>query len=263
MTLLTAGAQPVVRPAPRVRRITERDLDWALSAAWADFRAKRGDILILALLYPLVGFLSAAVAFDDRLLPMFFPLVAGISILGPAAASGFYEIARRREEGLDSSWMHFLDPLNGRSRVGLAILTGGLAALFVGWLLTAWLIAAATIGLTPSTSVSAFVHLVLTTPQGWAMIVAGNLAGFGFAGATLVLGLVSFPMVVDGTADPVTAVATSLRAARENPSMVASWGLRIAGLLALGALPAFMGLAIVLPVVGYATWHLYTRLVVR
>jgi uncharacterized membrane protein len=263
MTFLHAFSPAGALEGPRVRRITQRDLDWALAAGWSDFRAKRGDILILALLYPLVGFLSAAVMFDSRLLPMFFPLVAGVSILGPAAASGFYEIARRREAGLDSGWIHFLDPLRGRGRVGLTLLAGGLAILFAAWLMTAWVIAAATIGLTPGTSISDFARLVLTTPQGWAMIIVGNLAGFAFAAATLVFSLVSFPMMVDGAADPMTAAATSLRAARENPRMVTAWGLRVAGLLALGCLPAFMGLAIVLPVLGYATWHLYTRIVAR
>jgi uncharacterized membrane protein len=70
-------------------------------------------------------------------------------------------------------------------------------------------------------------------------------------------------MVVDGAADPWTAVMTSIRAARENPGMTVAWGLRVASLLALGSLPAFIGLAIVLPVLGYATWHLYTRIVAR
>ncbi len=263
MTLLHADSLSAAPPAPAVRRISESDLDWALAQGWKDFREKRGDILILALLYPLLGFLAAAVAFDDTFLPMFFPLIAGVSILGPAAASGFYEIARRREAGLDSSWMHFLDPLNGRSRAGLAILTAGLAALFVGWLLTAAVIAAATLGVAPSTGAADFLRRVLTTPQGWTMVLLGNLAGFGFAAATLILSLVSFPMVVDGTAGPLTAVTTSINAFRKNSGVIASWGLRVAGLLVLGALPAFIGLAVVLPVLGYATWHLYTRLVVR
>jgi uncharacterized membrane protein len=249
--------------APAVREITQADLNWALAQGWKDFTAKRGDVLVLALLYPLMGFVAAALAFDDRLLPLIFPLVAGLSILGPAAASGFYEIARRREEGLDSSWIHFLDPLRGRSRAGLAVLTLGLAVLFVAWLMAAWLIASITIGLAPSTGAADFLRQVLTTPQGWSMIVLGNMAGFCFAAATLTLGLVSFPMMVDGIGDPLTAVATSIRAARRNPAVTASWGLRVVGLLVLGSLPGFIGLAVVLPVLGYASWRLYTRLVVR
>jgi uncharacterized membrane protein len=248
---------------PEVRKIGQADLDWALAQGWKDFQAKRGDVLVLALLYPLVGFLAAALALDDRLLPLIFPLVAGLSILGPAAASGFYEIARRRDEGLDSSWIHFLDPLRGRSRFGLAILTLGLAVLFVAWLMVAWLIASITIGVAPSTGIADFLRQVFTTPEGWSMIVLGNMAGFCFAAATLALSLVSFPMMVDGIGDPLTAVATSLRAARRNPAVTASWGLRVIGLLIVGCLPAFIGLAVVLPVLGYASWRLYTRLVVR
>jgi uncharacterized membrane protein len=253
-------------PPYHIRRIGASDLDWAIAEGWKDFRDKRGDILVLALLYPVIGFAAAAVTIDDRLLPLFFPLVAGVSILGPAAASGFYEIAKRREAGLDTSWYRFLDPFKGPARGSLAALTGGLGLLFVAWLGIASMIAAATIGFGPAAGVAGatdFIHRVLYTPQGWTMIILGNLAGLAFAAATLVMGLVSFPMVVDTGATPWTAVTTSIRAARENPGQTAAWGLRVAALLFLGCLPAFMGLAIVLPVLGYATWHLYTRLVDR
>jgi uncharacterized membrane protein len=249
-----------------VRRISPSDLDWALAEGWRDFRAKRGDILVIALLYPALGFAAAAVTIDNRLLPLFFPLVAGVSILGPAAASGFYEIARRREAGIDASWLHFVDPFRDSRRWSLEILTGSLLIVFLLWLAAASTIAAMTVGYGPAVGVvgaAAFVHRVLYTSEGWTMILLGNLVGFAFAVATLVLGLVSFPMVVDGAADPWTAVSTSIRAVRENPGATVSWGLRVAGLLALGCLPLFIGLAVVLPVLGYATWHLYTRLVER
>ena len=116
MTVTHSTPYSVTAPATNIRRLDYGDLDWALREGWKDFRAKRGDILVLALLYPLIGFLAAALVLNGALLPLFFPLVAGVSILGPAAASGFYEIARRREAGLDSSWVHFVDPLRGRGR---------------------------------------------------------------------------------------------------------------------------------------------------
>jgi uncharacterized membrane protein len=265
MTTTHAAGMPGAAEAHRVRRISQSDLDWSLAEGWRDFRAKRGDILVVALLYPVLGFVAAAVTIDNRLLPLFFPLVAGVSILGPAAASGFYEIARRREAGQDANWVHFLDPFRGPNRYSLEILTGSLVILFLLWLAAASTIAAVTVGYGPAVGVvgaEAFIHRVLDTSEGWAMIVLGMLVGFGFAVATLVFGLVSFPMVVDG-ADPWTAVMTSYRAVRANPAATISWGLRVAGLLALGCLPAFIGLAVVLPVLGYATWHLYTRLVDR
>jgi uncharacterized membrane protein len=93
--------------------------------------------------------------------------------------------------------------------------------------------------------------------------VVGNAVGAVFAVMTVFLTLVSFPMVVDKPVDAGTAVGTSIRAVSANIPTVASWGVRVAALLVLGALPLFVGLAVVLPVLGYATWHLYTRMVER
>ena len=251
------------QPLP-VRHITESDLSWALAEGWKDFRDKRGDLIFAGVLYPVIGLCAAVLARNDQVLPLFFPLVAGLSILGPAVASGFYELARRREEGGDASWWHFLDPLRGRSREGLLLLlTLGLAGLFLLWLAAAWLIYEATIAGYNPVGAGQFVDRLLHTREGWTMIVLGNLAGLVFAIATLLFSVVSFPMVVDKSVDAPTAVATSLRAVQANPKVMASWGLRVAGLLFLGCLPAFIGLAVVLPVLGYATWHLYTRVVQR
>lgn len=257
MSLPASGA------APEVRRITDADLSWALSEGWRDFNAKRGDLVVVAFLYPLMALIAAAVTMNDRLVPLFFPLVAGLSIMGPAVAAGFYELARRREEGLDSSWRHFLDPLGGRGRGGLVALTAMLLGLFVVWLAVAWAIYAATLGQLSPSGLTDFARLTFSTPEGWAMIGLGNLAGLGFAVLTLVLTVVSVPMTVDRSVAPDRAVGASVRAFRLNPGVLSRWGLRVALLLALGSVPLFLGLPVVLPVLGYATWHLYTRLVVR
>lgn len=262
-TLQETASLPAAAELPEIRRIGTADLRWALAEGWKDFREKRGDLLFIGLLYPLICLVAVVVTFNDPLLPLFFPLVAGLSIAGPAVASGFYELARRREEGRDSSWWHFLDPLNGRSRVPLAMLTAGLAALFVGWLVAAYAIYGATFGVSAPLDVSGFLSRVFTTPEGWTLIVLGNLAGAAFAVATLVFAFVSFPLVVDKPVDAATAVRTSIAAVRRNPREAFGWGLRVAGLLLLGLLPAAIGLAVVLPWLGYATWHLYTRIVVR
>ena len=261
------ASQPLasaVPPAPaRIRAITEADLRWALAEGWNDFKDKRGDLLIVAVIYPVLGFLSAMLVLNDQLLPLFFPLVAGLSIFGPAVASGFYELARRREEGLDSTWWHFLDPLQGRGREELGLLTGGLAILFLAWLITAWAIYSATIGQQNPTGIGGFVYDLFNTAAGWRMILLGNLAGLVFAVVALVFATVSFPMVVDKAVDARTAVTASVAAFRANPRVMASWGLRVALILALGCIPLFVGLAVALPVLGYATWHLYTRLIER
>ena len=248
---------------PAIRRISAGDLDWALREGWKDFREKRGDLLFIGVFYPLVCVIAVVVTFNDPLLPLLFPLVAGLSIAGPAVASGFYELARRREEGRDSSWWHFLDPLNGRSRLPLAMLTGGLAILFVGWLVVAYAIYGATVGATAPLRIGDVLGRLFTTAAGWELIILGNLAGLAFAVATLVFAVVSFPMVVDKPVDAGLAVRTSVAAVQKNPREMIGWGLRVAGLLLIGLLPFAIGLAVVLPWLGYATWHLYTKLVVR
>lgn len=263
MTTLHATAPSLPTDLPEIRRIGTQDLNWALAEGWKDFQAKRGDLIFLGLLYPIVCGMAVALAFNEPLLPLLFPLIAGLSIAGPAVASGFYELARRREEGRDSSWWHFVYPLGGRSRWPLAALTLGLAALFVAWLGVAYAIYDATFGAEAPMRVGDVFGRLFTTGEGWRLIVLGNLAGGAFAVVTLVIALVSFPMVVDQPVDAGTALRTSIKAARENPREVLGWGVRVAGLLLLGLIPAAIGLAVVLPWLGYATWHLYTRLVVR
>lgn len=263
--MATVQVNPTFRDEvqPSVRRIGANDLDWALREGWRDFRTMRGDLLLIGVLYPLIGVIAAVFAVNANMLPLLFPLVAGLSILGPAVAAGFYELARRREEGLDSGWDHFLDPVKGRSRIQLALLTTVLAALFGAWLMAAWAIYSWTLGQLQPIGMDGFLNAVFSTREGWTMIVLGNLVGFVFAVLTLIVAVVSFPLVVDKSLSAETAVATSIRAVRANPGAVAGWGLRIAGLLVLGSLPLFVGLVVVLPVLGYATWHLYTRLVER
>ena len=244
-----------------VRRIGTRDLYAALREGWADFTAMRGEILLIAALYPAVGLLAAAMASDRDLLPLLFPLVAGLTLLGPAVASGFYELARRRERGDDPGWRHFLDVVRSPSIVSIGALTVVLLAAFLLWLSAAWSIYAATLGPEAPASAGSFVRDLFGTAEGWRLIVLGNLAGLAFAAFVLAFSVVSFPMLVDRRVSAISAVQTSFRATRRNPGAVGLWGLIVAGLLAIGSIPLFVGLIVVLPWLGYSTWHLYRRLV--
>jgi uncharacterized membrane protein len=135
-----------------------------------------------------------------------------------------------------------------------------LAVLFLLWLAAAWGIFAATLGDAPD-SIGGFVGTVFGTADGWTMILIGNAVGFLFAAAVLAISWISFPMIIDRHCDAISAVETSLRAVRKNPVSAATWGLIVAGGLILGSIPLFVGLAIVLPVLGHATWHVYRKVV--
>ena len=120
-----------------VRRIGAADLNASLSEGWSDFMEMRGDIIFLAVLYPLIGIVAAVATVGNALLPLFLPIVAGIGLLGPVAAVGFYEMARRREMGLHSNWPHFLDVRKRPSFDEIASVSGLLFAIFALWLLAA------------------------------------------------------------------------------------------------------------------------------
>ena len=138
-----------------------------------------------------------------------------------------------------------------------------LFAMFVLWILAAMLIYSVTLGPEPPVTFWRFALDVLTTGAGWTMIILGMGVGFVFAAIVLVISMVSFPMLIDRRAGVPVAVATSLQVARQSPVTVAKWGLIVAVLMALGSIPFFLGLIIVLPILGHATWHLYRAAVPR
>ena len=269
----TASAPATATDVP-VRKIRDEDLRIALRHGWDDFKEMRGDLIFVGLLYPLIGIAAAVMTTSAPLLPFFFPVVAGVGLLGPLAAVGFYELARRREAGLTSNWSHFLDVRKRPSMDDIGIVAGLLFVIFA-----LWLIAAAALYLTfwgysaPAKlsgfawyepySIGDFLRRLFTTSEGWALILVGNLVGLAFAALVLAVSVVSLPMLVDRDVTAAQAVSTSWRAAKANPGVLARWGVIVAGLLVLGSIPLFIGLAFVLPWLGYATWHLYTRLVDR
>lgn len=247
----------------RVRKIGMQDLRIALAQGWQDFLSKRGDLLFIGVIYPAGVLLGVTYAYRISIIPLVFPLLSGSILLGPAVASGFYELARRREQGLDSRWRHFWDVLRSNTAVSLAALTSVLAFIFMLWIAAAWIIYSYTLGPQHLHTVPTFLHAVFTTPVGWTMIIVGNLVGLAFAIWALAISVVSFPMLVDRPVGWEVAMRTSLEVFRVNRFTILAWGLIVVGLLILGSIPFFVGLAVVLPVLGYATWHLYTLAVER
>ena len=136
-----------------------------------------------------------------------------------------------------------------------------LLALFVTWVATAQAIYVATFGYEAAAGIPDFARRVLTTPQGWWLIIVGCGVGFLFAVVALCISVVSFPLMLDRHAGAGDAMVTSLRAVARNPVPMAAWGLIVAALLVPGSLPLFLGLAVVIPLLGHATWHLYRKVI--
>jgi uncharacterized membrane protein len=257
-----AGANETAIP-PRVRKIETADLWDALARGFEDFKAKPSHLVFLGMLYPIFGLCLAALTFSGDAMPLLFPLVSGFALIGPFAAVGLYEISRRRELGLDTSWQHAFDVLRSPSTPSILALGLVLMAIFAVWLGAAQMLYGWLYGNYAPASYVAFLSEVLTTPRGWALIILGHIVGLIFAVLVLSISVVAFPLLLDRDVGAGTAVETSVKAVMQNPRTMAIWGLVVAGLLIVGSVPFFAGLAVVVPVLGHATWHLYRKVVER
>lgn len=248
----------------RVITISDEDLRKSLRAGLDDFMTFRGDIVFAGLVYTVIGIAAVVMTTSKPLMPFFVPIVAGVGLLGPVAAVGFYELARRREAGQhDIHWFNFLDVRKRPSVDDMGIVAGLLLAIFFVWLLVAGMIYALLFGWTTPQSVPDFLGTIFTTGRGWALIVTGGIVGGIFGWIVLALSVVSLPMLVDRNVGAAAAVSASWRAAHANKREMIRWGIVVLVLLVAGSIPLFVGLAFVLPWLGYSTWHLYTRLVDR
>jgi len=266
--MATQYSDNVVNPNPQafgvagpfvIRKIGLSDLSEALRLGWEDFKAVPSHAIMLCVIYPVLGLVLFRMVLGYSVLPLLFPLAAGFTLIGPFAALGLYELSRRRERGEEAAAWDAMHVLRAPSFGAMLELGTLLLVLFIVWIAAADAIYIATFGNAPAASIPDFATRVLTTPKGWSLIIVGCGVGFLFAVVALCVSVVSFPLMLDRHATAIDAIRTSLRVVMKNPFAMAGWGLIVAALLVIGSVPLFVGLAVVLPVLGHATWHLYRK----
>ena len=244
-----ADAAPDSAAGPVIRSIGLSDLRRALQLGWEDFKAVPSHAILLCLIYPVLGLVLARLVHGYSVLPLLFPLAAGFALLGP-----FRRAWPLRNE---------LPPRkrNSRHRFGMRWRYSGRRPLArcSGSVPCCWRCSShgsqrhkrstsAAFGYETAASIDDFATRILTTPQGWWLIIAGCGVGFLFALIALCVSVVSFPIMLDRHTSAGEAMVTSLRAVAKNPVPMAAWGLIVALLLVVGSIPFFLGLAIVIPV---------------
>ncbi len=247
---------------PEVRKITFADLRDALSKGFDDFRHRPSHVFFLGIMYPVLGLILGRLAFGYDVLPLLFPLAAGFALLGPIAAIGFYDLSRRRERGEDASWWKVFQLRRAKSFGAILTLGALLMVVFFVWVWAAGEIYADLFGGVKPKSISDFLNQVFYTENGRRLMVVGNAVGFLFALVSFATSVISFPLLVDRDVSAPVAIVTSLKAIAKNPVTMGVWAIFITAAMVLGSLPFLLGLVVVLPVLGHASWHVYRKVVV-
>lgn len=241
---------------PEILHVDFSDLRAALIAGWRDFRQAPGYGLFFASVYVAGGWLVWWSLTANGQIWWTLPAAAGFPILGPFVAVGLYEVSRRLQAGEALNRLQVLGVIFRQKDRQIPSIAAIIMVFFLFWNFLAHMIFALFLGRATLTNISSSLA-VFMTPEGLAMLVVGTLVGAVFALLLFSMTVVSLPMLLDREVDYVTAMLTSIALVRESPLVMVTWGALIAVALFLAMLPGFIGLFIVLPVAGHASWHLY------
>ncbi|GGD98807.1 Uncharacterized membrane protein [Gemmobacter megaterium] len=248
----------IAAPPAEIRTVTRADLAASLRAGWRDLTQAPLFGLFFSLVYVAGGWLLWWALTTAGQLWWTIPVTLGFPLLGPFIAVGFYEISRRIEVGAPLDWGAVLGVIFRQKDRQIPSIAAVVVVFFLFWNFLAHMIFALFMGLQVMTNISSSYEAFLT-PHGLAMITMGTAVGAVFSAVLFSMTVVALPMLLDREVDFVTAMLTSLAVVRQSPAVMLGWGMLIAVLLFVAMLPAFLGLFLVLPLLGHASWHLYRR----
>ncbi|MFN3688969.1 DUF2189 domain-containing protein [Salinarimonas sp.] len=249
------------RPEPVVRAITHDDVRAALSEGLSDFRAAPAYGLFFGAVYAAGGILLVLLTAYSGMGYLAYPLAAGFALIGPFVAVGLYEVSRRRDAGEPLGWRPILGVVFSQSRRELGWMAFVTLFIMIIWLYQVRLLLAIFLGFQSFASLGEFLTVVFTTPEGLMFLFVGNIVGAVLSAALFSLTVVSFPLLLDRDVDFITAMITSVKAVIAAPVPMLGWAAFIVASLVVATVPFFLGLLIVLPALGHATWRLYKRAV--
>ncbi|MBT5047530.1 MAG: DUF2189 domain-containing protein [Rhodospirillaceae bacterium] len=252
------GPTGVSGQPPAVLALTISDILEVLGAGLRDFRAAPLYGLVVSGIYTVGGWMLILLLVQFDLPYLVYPLAAGFALIAPFVATAFYAISRGLERNEALSWGQIGGLVWGASRRDL-----GWMALVTGFTLFIWMDIAALLffgflGL-KSFSAPELLREIFTTPMGLLFFAIGNGVGAIIAFAVFSFSVTSFPMLFDRDVDFVTAMISSVKVVLGNRRAMIVWCLTIALLIGLSLLSGLIGLLVVLPVLGHASWHLYRR----
>ncbi len=241
---------------PELGKVTFQMLGEALRRGWADFRKAPLFGLVFALVYVALGWVLGLITWVTGQSYWLIFAAVGFPLVGPFAAVGLYDVSRRIQQNRPLDLYQIFGVVAKQSKRQLPSICAIIIMVFLFWFFLAHMIFALFLGLSTMTNVSSSFGVYLT-PNGLAMLGVGSAVGGAFALLLYMITVISMPLLLDREVDFVTAMITSFQTVAGNPVPMLAWAVLIAGMTFVAMLPWFLGLFIVLPILGHATWHLY------
>lgn len=263
MNAATANAARLGTPGYPPTRKVYINTPWGwLITGMHDVRAAPVISILYGGFFAGAGAIITYLAWTKEVYYLTFPLMAGFLLIAPIAAVGLYETSRRLDAGEQPSLWAALTAFR-KNPTQIALLGVLLLVINFAWVRLAALVFMASFSQdSPPVDPWGFIGHILR-PENIGFLVIGNLLGAVLAAITFAVSVVSIPLLLDRPeASVVDAITTSWRAARHNPGPMALWAWLIAMLMAIGFLTAFIGMVVVLPLVGYASWAAYKNVVI-
>lgn len=256
----TSAPRPV-STMPPVNALTADDIKSALAQGWSDFRKAPLFGLFFGAVYALGGLLivQSLVVWDMSW--KIYAVAIGFPLIGPFAAVGLYEVSRRIQAGQPLAWNEILLVMRNQSRSELSWMAFVMLFFFWIWMYQVRLLVALFLGRLSFGSWERFFDILVTTPEGIGFLIIGHLIGGALALGLFAITVVSIPMLLERNVDFVTAMITSIKTVIASPVVMLAWGLIVTLAVLAAMVPAFLGLLVVLPVLGHTTWHIYKKAV--
>lgn len=257
-----SAAKDTLRPMPIVNKITADDVIDALASGLADFRKAPVYGLAIGALFAAGGLFVILSAAALKMSYLSYPAAAGFVLIGPFAAVGLYEVSRRLSTGEELSWSAILGTMWAQKGRELSWMAFVVLFIQIMWMYQVRLLLALFLGFKSFATFDEFLTEVITTPEGLMFLAVGHVVGAILSLILFSLTVISFPLLLEEDRDFITAMITSVRAVVTSPIPMIGWALVVTALLIVSMVPAFLGLIVVLPVLGHTTWHLYKKCVV-
>ncbi len=265
MAEVSTGTPPgnASRPSgmPQIRELTAKDIRGALMQGLSDFAHAPHYGLFFGGVFALAGLAIVLALTRWNMSWMIYPFAIGFPLIGPFAAAGLYEVSRRLEVGRPLVWSEVLSVVWAQRSRELSWMAFVMLFVFWMWMYQVRLLIALFLGRMSFATLEKFMTVLLTTEQGWIFLAVGHVFGAALSLVLFAVTVVSIPLLLDRDVDFVTAMITSVKAVISSPVPMIGWGILVTLSMLLACVPFFLGLLIVLPVLGHATWHLYRRAV--